>query len=235
MIQDVSIDAHVVHELGHVGALPGEHYFSGAWSTPVMAVRISSHARTASQARASSTNHSSQTPLCPKMGFPCISQDQGALDGAKHISLSAPWLVANAGPVGRAVKDSVQAEASGKCDRRALRMHGKLVLPNMLTRSRPAATRGSRVPLATTGSMVPPPRTQGVASTWQTDAHWCMCKRLGAEFDLVLVHELLGVSRTQQFAHLDGPRLAAVVFLCCQRSRVSEPADSLLKRAAKAT
>ena len=29
MIQDVSVDAHVVHGLGHVSPLPGEHHFSG--------------------------------------------------------------------------------------------------------------------------------------------------------------------------------------------------------------
>ena len=29
VIQDVSIDAHVVHELGRVGTLFGEHHFSG--------------------------------------------------------------------------------------------------------------------------------------------------------------------------------------------------------------
>ena len=29
MVQAVSIDAHVIHELGHVGTLSGEHYFSG--------------------------------------------------------------------------------------------------------------------------------------------------------------------------------------------------------------
>ena len=49
MIQDVAVDAHVAHELGHVGTLPGEHNFSGG---VVNAERISSQARTDSQARA---------------------------------------------------------------------------------------------------------------------------------------------------------------------------------------
>ena len=48
MIQNVTVDAHVVH----VSTLPGEHHFDGVWSTPVIAVRISSQTRTYSQTRA---------------------------------------------------------------------------------------------------------------------------------------------------------------------------------------
>ena len=36
-------------------------------------------------------------------------------------------------------------------------------------------------------------------------------QRLGAEFDLVLVHERLGVGRVQQLAHLDWSRLAVLL------------------------
>ena len=47
MIQDVAVGAHVVHELGHVGSLLGEHHFEWeAWSRPVIAKCTSSQART---------------------------------------------------------------------------------------------------------------------------------------------------------------------------------------------
>ena len=29
MIEQISVDAHVIHELGHVGALPGENHLGG--------------------------------------------------------------------------------------------------------------------------------------------------------------------------------------------------------------
>ena len=64
-----------------------------------------------------------------------------------------------------------QAEASRKCDRMALRMHGHSALPNMLTRSRSAATRGSRL-------------TQGLTGSQQADAPLVHVQSLGAEFDL---------------------------------------------------
>ena len=47
MIQDVAVGAHVVHELGHVVSLLGEHHFEWeAWSRPVIAKCTSSQART---------------------------------------------------------------------------------------------------------------------------------------------------------------------------------------------
>ena len=42
----------MAHELGHTSTLPGEHHFTGAWSTSVIAERLPSQARTVSQARA---------------------------------------------------------------------------------------------------------------------------------------------------------------------------------------
>ena len=74
---------------------------------------------------------------------------------------SAPRSVENTRPEGKVVTESdwcchsVQAEAWGKWVRRAARMSGHSALPNILTRSRSAATSGSRVPLSTRGSIVP--------------------------------------------------------------------------------
>ena len=50
MIQDVSIDTHVVLQLLHDGTLFGGHHVSGGVVNAVMAVRFSSQARTDSQA-----------------------------------------------------------------------------------------------------------------------------------------------------------------------------------------
>ena len=48
VVQEVSIDAHVVYELGYVSTLPGEHHLRGRLT---IAEHISSQARTDSQAR----------------------------------------------------------------------------------------------------------------------------------------------------------------------------------------
>ena len=82
-----------------------------------------------------------------------------------------------------------------------------------------------------------PPMTQGLARSQQVHV-----QRLGAETDVVLVRELLGIGRAKKFSHVDWRRLA-VFFLRCQQTRVrvshlavggSEPVESLLKKAARA-
>ena len=50
MVEKIPVDAHVVHEPGHISALPGEHHFRG--SVVDADDRISSQARTDAQARA---------------------------------------------------------------------------------------------------------------------------------------------------------------------------------------
>ena len=99
-------------------------------------------------------------------------------------------------------------------------MHGHSALPNMLTRSRSAATSCSSVPLAAKGSM---PRQ------WQRPSqapgklmpHWCMRRP-------VLIDELVGVGGPQELTHLDGSRLALPA-----EPRSCEPPCGRRKRASR--
>lgn len=70
------------------------------------------------------------------------------------------------------------------------------------------------------GSMVTPPATQSLASAQQAVAPLVHAQSFGAETNLVLVHELLGVGRAQQqqLAHLDGSPLAVrLASVMCSR------------------
>ena len=70
-------------------------------------------------------------------------------------------------------------------------MRGHSALPNMLTRSRSAANSGSKEPFAT-GSMVLRQRHRPSQAPGRLMPRWCS-QDLGAEDDMVLIHELLGV------------------------------------------
>ena len=69
--------------------------------------------------------------------------------------------------------------------------------------------------------------TQGLTSPRQADVP--LVQGLGAEFGLVLVHELLGISRAKQFTHLDGPRLG--FFALSAEPSAREPPGSWWERA----
>ena len=127
--------------------------------------------------------------VVPKVGFPRVPQDHGALDGAKHVSLLSSPAADEHCSRGES-RDRVRlmlptrspAEASRKCDRRALRTHGTQALPKMFDRvqvSRHWGLQGAACHHSFHGA---PPMTQSLASTRQADAPLVHVQRLGAEF-----------------------------------------------------
>ena len=102
------------------------------------------------------------------------------------------------------------------CGRASRDMHGRSdVATNMLTRiPRSAATSGSSVPSATGGSMVPRQWQRPSQAPGRLMTHTLMhAQDLGTEDDLVLVHEPLGVGRSQKLSHLDGSGFAVLLAL----------------------
>ena len=55
--------------------------------------------------------------------------------------------------------------------------------------------------------------TEALTGAGQADAPLMHAQDLGAEDDLMLVHNSLGVDRAQELAHLDVPRLAIFLAL----------------------
>ena len=83
----------------------------------------------------------------------------------------------------------------------------------MLTRSMSAATNGSKGPFATMGSMVPRKWQSASQPPGRLMPPLGHAQGLAAKDDLMLVHELLGVSRAQEFVHLNGSQSAILLAL----------------------
>ena len=111
--------------------------------------------------------------------------------------------------------------------RRASRLRGHSASPNMLTRSRWAATSGS-----SQGFDGAAPEAETLTGTWQADAPLMHAQNLGAKDDLKLVDEPLGVGRSQELAHLDGSRLVVLLALPA-KSCACKPSRGGRKRASR--